>query len=383
MSQANPTPFSSSNQIPRTPTTAMNVPSSRMRGPAPPSPLSRIQRHPLIQDGPDSTLPPPAITTSVSLPPPTALQHTQSSPCFIHSHLDRRGALQDRVQKRNDSPQRRGPPSQQVYPQPAPQVTSYRQNALAPLPIHNHHDPESSSAGSSRLTSPINANRNGSVAGSDSDKSGILAASARLEGDLLDEDENASSITRQLAETAQGVREMSKELGRTKVRSKVQTVLIVTKARDNRLIKLTRELALYLMQKKPLDGSGTSNGNSNSNGGGLTNGYLSGKAEFRPHRAERGMIVYVDAQLRQSKRFDAAGLQKEHPDLFQPLHRRRSSSSASLSAMSNWSSTTSMGDLRRSKEEGQLRYWTGEMCSNSPHLFDFVITVSPHQVVQA
>jgi NAD kinase len=26
-------------------------------------------------------------------------------------------------------------------------------------------------------------------------------------------------------------------------------------------------------------------------------------------------------------------------------------------------------------EEGQLRYWTGEMCSSQPHLFDFVITL--------
>ena len=33
------------------------------------------------------------------------------------------------------------------------------------------------------------------------------------------------------------------------MQSNIQTVLIVTKARDNRLIKLTRELALYLMLK--------------------------------------------------------------------------------------------------------------------------------------
>ena len=25
--------------------------------------------------------------------------------------------------------------------------------------------------------------------------------------------------------------------------------------------------------------------------------------------------------------------------------------------------------------EGQLRYWTAEMCTNSPHLFDYVVTV--------
>jgi NAD+ kinase len=33
---------------------------------------------------------------------------------------------------------------------------------------------------------------------------------------------------------------------------------------------------------------------------------------------------------------------------------------------------------RRPRDEGQLRYWTSEMCSNSPHLFDFVVTVSDH-----
>lgn len=27
-------------------------------------------------------------------------------------------------------------------------------------------------------------------------------------------------------------------------------------------------------------------------------------------------------------------------------------------------------------DEGQLRYWTNEMCTKSPQLFDFVITVS-------
>lgn len=38
--------------------------------------------------------------------------------------------------------------------------------------------------------------------------------------------------------------------GRRRVRSHIQSVLIVTKARDNRLIQLTRELAVYLMKKK-------------------------------------------------------------------------------------------------------------------------------------
>ncbi|GJE97405.1 ATP-NAD kinase [Phanerochaete sordida] len=152
-----------------------------------------------------------------------------------------------------------------------------------------------------------------------------------------DEDETAGSLTKQLAETAVGVREMSKQLGRTRVHSNIQSVLIVTKARDNRLIKLTRELTLYLMLK--------------------------------PGKSGRGMIVYVDNQLKTSRRFDAAGMEKDHPELFIPVPRRRSSSSSSLASMaSSTKSDTSM-------PEGQLRYWTSEMCSRQPHLFDFVVTL--------
>ncbi|RPD63735.1 ATP-NAD kinase [Lentinus tigrinus ALCF2SS1-6] len=157
-------------------------------------------------------------------------------------------------------------------------------------------------------------------------------------GDDDEERAYASSLTKRLAETAVGVREVSKKLGRTRVRSNIQSVLIVTKARDNRLIKLTRELALYLMLKK--------------------------------RGSDRGMIVYVDAQLKSSRRFDAAGLAHEHPEFFVPFPKRRTSSSSSLH--SNFSNGN--GDSQPSSE-GQLRYWTAEMCSRSPHLFDFVVTL--------
>lgn len=84
-----------------------------------------------------------------------------------------------------------------------------------------------------------------------------------MSGSEDDDDPHSGSLTRQLAETAVGVREMSKQLGRllctqcdvsgslragrARIRANIQSVLIVTKARDNRLIELTRELALYLM----------------------------------------------------------------------------------------------------------------------------------------
>lgn len=258
-----------------------------------------------------------------------------------------------------------------------------------------------------------------------------------------DYDDDGRSLTRQLAETAVSVREMSRELGRARVKSNIQSVLIVTKARDNQLIKLTREVALYLM-KTP-----------------------------RPGKT-RGMIVYVDAQLRKSKRFDAAGLERDNPDLFRSntahaqhhhhhhghhshhhhkesfssrASRRSSSSSVSAlnllgmtsgSSVSGYSSnptsgastpglassnslangkpltrltealvnrqlereasrrhSQSMGNVRdgsegtsvpgspsvgtsnaSNDEQGLLRYWTAEMCSKNPQLFDLVVTVS-------
>ncbi|RXW23335.1 hypothetical protein EST38_g2495 [Candolleomyces aberdarensis] len=149
-----------------------------------------------------------------------------------------------------------------------------------------------------------------------------------------DEDEYTSSLTTRLAETAVGVREMSKQLGRARIQSNIQNILIITKARDNRLIKLTRELALYLMMKR------------------------------KPGQ-QRGLVVYVDAQLRHSRRFDAEGIRRDHPDLFIPFPRRRPSSHSATPSPPN----------ANDDEEGQLRYWTSSMCSRSPHLFDFVVTL--------
>jgi hypothetical protein len=44
--------------------------------------------------------------------------------------------------------------------------------------------------------------------------------------------------------------------GRARIKSNIQNVLIVTKARDNRLIALTRDLALYIMKKRRQNGRG-------------------------------------------------------------------------------------------------------------------------------
>ncbi|KIP06434.1 hypothetical protein PHLGIDRAFT_106990 [Phlebiopsis gigantea 11061_1 CR5-6] len=242
----------------------------------------------------------PATSGSKSPRPPYLQQQSASpmrSPCFVHSQLQGpslTGWLKSKQQKVTQEARIDGPPKAaenvnvvgQSYPDGSLTEPAYENG-------YQHHEEE--------------------------------------------EEETAGSLTKQLAETAVGVREMSKQLGRTRVHSSIQSVLIVTKARDNRLIKLTRELALYLMLK--------------------------------PRRSGRGMIVYVDNQLKSSRRFDAAGMEKDHPDLFVPVPRRRSSSTSSLASM------TSNSKGEPEMPEGQLRYWTPEMCSRSPHLFDFVVTL--------
>lgn len=189
------------------------------------------------------------------------------------------------------------------------------------------------------------------------------------EYDYEEDDEQTSNLTRQLAATAQGVREVSKELGRTTVHSRIQHILIVTKARDNGLIRLTRELALYLMQRElPVP--------SHSAASSMTD--LSRASSDRSEKGSRRIVVYVDSQLRTSKRFDAEGMQRDYPHFFEPIPRRKSSStsasSTSLSALSSsWGANGQNNGMRR--EDGQLRYWTADMCSNSPQLFDFVVTL--------
>jgi NAD+ kinase len=149
--------------------------------------------------------------------------------------------------------------------------------------------------------------------------------------------------------------------GRARVKANIQSVMIITKARDNRLIKLTRELALYLMLTP------------RSNGRGLIV-YVVLPLDWSS--ANEVAHSYVDSQLRTSKRFDAEGIEREHPELFIPSPKRRTSSSNSLVSLS---SEGKQDAKDRSKDEprenGQLRYWTADMCSRSPQLFDFVVTV--------
>ncbi|KAK3337448.1 ATP-NAD kinase-like domain-containing protein [Cercophora scortea] len=112
-----------------------------------------------------------------------------------------------------------------------------------------------------------------------------------------------------LVQTATGVREVSKQLQRRPIRRAVKNVMIVTKARDNQLVVLTRELALWLL-RTPRYGS------------------------------DLGVNVYVDAKLRASKRFNAAGITDENP-----------------------------------RFQDMLKYWSPDLCWSQPEKFDLVLTL--------
>lgn len=112
-----------------------------------------------------------------------------------------------------------------------------------------------------------------------------------------------------LVQTALGVREVARQLQRRNCKMNVKNIMIVTKARDNQLVNLTRELAHWIM-KTPRYGS------------------------------KLGVNVYVDKKLKESKRFDAAGLLREEP-----------------------------------KFKDMLRYWTPDLCWSNPETFDLVLTL--------
>ncbi|KAK6204708.1 ATP-NAD kinase-like domain-containing protein [Scheffersomyces amazonensis] len=87
----------------------------------------------------------------------------------------------------------------------------------------------------------------------------------------------------ELAETANGVRMLAKNLAKATIQLDVRAIMIVTKARDNSLIYLTREIVEWLFTR------------------------------------ERDIIVYVDNKLNTSKRFDASSIIESYPKANQLL----------------------------------------------------------------
>ena len=127
---------------------------------------------------------------------------------------------------------------------------------------------------------------------------------------VLEEIADDDSISHsRLMQTAVSVREVSKQLQRRPIKMTVRNVMIVTKARDNNLVYLTRELAEWLITSSR-------------------------------YGSDVGVNVYVDHKLRKSKRFDADSL------------------------------------LAKDKRfESMLRWWTPDLCWETPEIFDLVLTL--------
>lgn len=127
----------------------------------------------------------------------------------------------------------------------------------------------------------------------------------------------------QLADMAYGVRELSKRLSNVRLKLKVKTVFLLTKAHDESLIGYTREMVDWLLSKErdtPY----------------IVYGFCAqGRMYFK-------LILsrYVEDTLEHNHKFDAKNI---------------------ISA-----------DTSR---EGRLKYWNNELCTKHPLTFDFAVTV--------
>ncbi|OKL62894.1 hypothetical protein UA08_01748 [Talaromyces atroroseus] len=189
--------------------------------------------------------------------------------------------------------------------------------------LHNQQQEGKSSPSSSQTLSAALSSLQSS--GAYSDKSSSATARLALQSPCFfhqrfDDAVNIQKVLEEIADdewlshsrlmqTATGVREVSKQLQRRPIRRAVKTIMIVTKARDNRLVYLTREVTEWLL-RSPRYGN------------------------------DIGITVYVDSKLRNSKRFDAAGLL-----------------------------------AKDSRYGSMLKYWTPDLCWTSPEKFDLVVTL--------
>ena len=140
---------------------------------------------------------------------------------------------------------------------------------------------------------------------------------------------NSRLLTKkQLSDMAWGVRELSKRLGSIRLKLKVKTVFILTKAHDETLIEKTREVVRWLLSEERL-------------------------VQY---------TVYVENVLKDNNKFNAHGIVKE-------LEEQQKNSG---SAIANGDAHLGTRGL---KAERRLRYWSNDMCRLRPHTFDFVVTL--------
>ncbi len=128
---------------------------------------------------------------------------------------------------------------------------------------------------------------------------------------------------RQLSDMAMGVRELSKKLGSIRLKIKVKTVFVLTKAHDESLIGFTRELVEWLLSKER-----------------DTPYIVCVVLRTNKNVAWLNFARYVEDTLEKNHIFDAKGLVS-----------------------------------KESSREGRLKFWTNELAAKHPLTFDFVVSV--------
>lgn len=137
---------------------------------------------------------------------------------------------------------------------------------------------------------------------------------------------NSRLLTKkQLSDMAWGVRELSKTLGSIRLKLKVKTVFLLTKAHDESLLGYTREIVDWLLSQD------------------RETPYVVYVASNRYRDRKLGLTLsrYVENTLENNRTFDAKDI-----------------------------------IAREVNREGRLKYWNNELAAKHPHTFDFVVTVS-------
>jgi NAD+ kinase len=247
--------------------------------------------------------------------PARRLQRHKSTACFVHALLEsqrKRGEYQDSLDGINET--LRSSSSKGVQAEQRPDLDLVG-------------DPKGGDANSDSSRKQVSFQSDGRDHGQPDE-----VASRNRQSKILEEDPaltHSRLLTKkQLSDMAWGVRELSKRLGSIKLKLKVKTVFILTKAHDETLIEKTREVARWLL------------------------------SEERQVR----YIVYVEENLKNNKKFGVEALLKELEE-----QQRKSGS-----AIANGDAATGEGNV---KVERRLRYWSNDMCRTRPHTFDFVVTL--------
>ncbi|KAL9125004.1 MAG: hypothetical protein Q9217_005732 [Psora testacea] len=128
---------------------------------------------------------------------------------------------------------------------------------------------------------------------------------------------------KQLSDMAYGVRELSKRLGSVRLKLRVKTVFVLTKAHDETLIGYTRELVEWLLAKER-----------------ETPYIVCVNWDYQELVKQLTLPRYVENTLENNSKFDAQGIVSQDPS-----------------------------------REARLKYWTNDLAAKYPQTFDFVITL--------